>query len=286
MPGPSSRVGPFLPYNACCAIFIMKHRPDVSLLRNIHVIMVKTRFPENVGMAARACANMGVGHISLADPERWDVEKARPLGTAKARDLLDEARVFPTLEQALAPHHLVVGCTARTGGWRREPLPPDRAAEEMLAALREGGSVALVFGPEDRGLNNQEIESCQRLVTIPTAPGASSLNVAQAVLLILYECLKAASEDKGTAPRPRAAKPDAPRITAEEQARLYAALKDTLLHIDYLHGENPDYFLMPLRRFLGRAALRRHEYDAIMGVCRQVRNRTVPPHPDGGRQDA
>lgn len=254
----------------------MKHLPDVSFLSNIHVVMVKTRFPENVGMAARACANMGAGHISLADPDLWDVEKARPLAAAKAQHLLDGVRVFPTLERALAPHHLVMGCTARTGGWRREPLSPERAAGEILAALREGGSVALVFGPEDRGLGNEDIERCRRLITIPTAPNASSLNVAQAILLVLYECLKAASPRAEGSSRPHAGEPAASRVTAEDQERLYAALRDVLLRIGYLHGENPDYFLMPVRRFLDRAGLRRHEYDVLMGVCRQVRNRTIP----------
>lgn len=255
---------------------------SVALLHNIHVVLLKSRFPENVGMAARACANMGAGSIVLADPERWDPAKARPLATAKGEVLLEGVRVLPTLQAALAPHALVVGTTARTGGWRRELLTPESAAREMLVALREGGSVALLFGPEDRGLSNEEIEQCQRLVTIPTAPEASSLNVAQSVLLLLYECLKAAlsfgeaaeqSDAEDTAPS-LASVQEGLRITAADQSRLYSALKDMLLHIDYLHGDNPDYFLMPLRRFLGRVGLRRHEYDALMGVCRQVRNKT------------
>lgn len=257
----------------------MHSSTDFSLLHRLCVVMVKTRFPENIGMAARACANMGAGGITLAAPQWWDADKARPLATAKGAPLLDAIRVTSDLETALAPHTLVIGTTARTGGWRRELLSPAQAAREASAALREGGSVALVFGPEDRGLNNEEIELCQRLVTIPTAPDASSLNVAQSVLLLLYECMKAAGQphpvpDGQARPAPNGqTEPSSGRITAADQTRLYTALKETLLHIDYLHGDNPDYFLMPLRRFLGRVALRRHEYDALMGVCRQVRNK-------------
>ena len=261
-------------------------RTSALTLHGLHVVMVKTRFPENVGMVARACANMGAGHITLSEPELWLVEKARPLATAKGQEIVDAVRVSPSLKEALAPHALVVGTTARTGGWRRELLSPEQAAAEMVAVLAEGQSVALMLGPEDRGLNNEEIEHCQRLVTIPTDPQASSLNVAQSALLLLYECFKAA-QAHGRPPRPVSA-PAAPvladraegtettsapaRITAEDQGRLYESLKAMLLDIDYLHGDNPDYFLMPLRRFLGRVGLRRHEYDALMGVCRQVRN--------------
>lgn len=241
------------------------------MLENLHVVMVKTRFPENIGMAARACANMGAGQIVLADPERWDKKKALPLATAKGEALLDNIHVARNLREALHGYALVVGTTARTGGWRRELLTPAAAAREIVHVLSEGERAAVVFGPEDRGLNNEEIEWCQRLVTIPTVPAASSLNVAQSILLLLYECFKTVSAEEGTPSRlPQA---ESRRITSEEQERLYTVLRDTLIHIDYLRGNNPDYFLMPLRRLLGRVGLRRHEYDALMGVCRQVRNK-------------
>lgn len=254
------------------------NKSDSSFLRQLHVVMVKSRFPENVGMAARACANMGAQNICLVDPELWDIEKARPLATAKGQNILESIQRVTTLPEALSSHALVVGATARTGGWRRELLSPEQAAHEIVAVLQEGESVALVMGPEDRGLNNEEIECCQRLVTIPT-DGASSLNVAQSVLLLLYECLKAALPKASVVHAPTVHEGDGEntsrRISAEDQARLYEKLKEMLLHIDYLHGDNPDYFLMPLRRFLGRVGLRRHEYDALMGVCRQVKNKCV-----------
>lgn len=256
-------------------------------LHDLHVVLVKTRFPENVGMVARACVNMGAGHVALADPELWKPEKAQPLATPKGEALLEQVTVFPSLEAALAPHALVVGTTARTGGWRQDMLSPAQAAVEIVTVLAEGQSVALVMGPEDRGLNNEEIECCQHLVTIPTSPEASSLNVAQATLLLLYECFKAAQALRHTGMLSREPHVDASadmlpfpplvehgkRINAEDQSRLYTALKTMLLDIDFLHGDNPDYFLMPLRRLLGRVGLRRHEYDALMGVCRQVKNK-------------
>ena len=143
----------------------------------------------------------------------------------------------------------------------------------MLAPLlHEGSRVAIVFGCEDRGLSNADIEQCQRLVTIPTAGEASSLNLAQAILILTYECMKAVSR---VDPQPSLGNDpgqQSRRITHEEQALLYARLKETLLAIDYLKSDNPDYFLMPLRRFLGKSGLRRHEMDMLMGICRQVDN--------------
>lgn len=249
------------------------------MLELLRVVMVKTRFPENIGMAARACANMGAGEIVLVDPERWEVEKARPLATAKGQNLLESVRVVSSLAEALAGVSLVLGTTARVGGWRQEWINPEVAAQEACAALAEEAAVALVFGPEDRGLNNEEVEPCHRLVNIPTMADASSLNVAQAVLVLLYECHKAACAagmgkglgkvKHGTHGHVSTSR----RITAEEQERLSGTLKDTLLHLDFLHGDNPEYFFMPFRRFLGRVALRRHEYDALMGVCRQIRHK-------------
>ena len=245
------------------------------LLNGLEVVLVKTRFPENIGMAARACVNMGCPTLRLVDPERWDREKARPLATPKGQDILDNVAVFPDVAPAVGQSALVFGTTARVGGWRQALLSPQQAAREAVAVLARGERVSFVFGPEDRGLNNEEITHCHRLVTIPTDPAASSLNLAQAVLLLTYECANAAralrhgesgKTDENRTGGGRAA-------TAAEQERLMESLKDMLLRLDYLHGDNPDYFLMPWRRLFSRAGLLRHEYDALMGLCRQVRHK-------------
>ena len=249
------------------------------LLENVEVVLVRTRFPENIGMAARACANMGCAHLCLVAPERWDIAKARPLATPKGLPVLEHIRVVPSLAEAVAKSRLVLGTTARLGGWRKSVLTADQAGSVTARAVRAGERVSLVFGSEDRGLSNEESLLCQRLVTIPTSGEASSLNLAQAVLLVLYECARAL---RGTAPPGEAPSgEDTPRtgargITAAEQERLMTHFKAMLLALDVLHGDNPEYFLLPWRRLFGRARLRRHEYDALMGLCRQVRNKLGP----------
>lgn len=236
-----------------------------SSMQNLRIVMVRTRFPENIGMAARAASNFGHPPLFLVDPERWDRDQAQPLATSQGSSALDEISVTATLAEAVAPCTLVVGTTARTGGWRRELCTPRQAAMEVAQHLLAGEKVALVFGPEDRGLHNSDLEHCGRLVTVPTAPDASSLNVAQAILLLVYECFLAL---------PNVPKVDSTslsrRINREERDLLNTSLKRALTDIDVLRADNPDYFYLPLSRFLDRADVRRHEMDMLMGMCRQI----------------
>ncbi|MDD6087753.1 MAG: RNA methyltransferase [Desulfovibrionaceae bacterium] len=234
---------------------------------HLETVMVGTKFPENVGMAARACANMGCRTLNLVSPFRWDMKKAEPLATPKGMPVLENITVFPSLEKAVAPCSLIIGTTARTGGWRRHVITPEQAAEESAARLIQGERIALVFGPEDRGLENTDIEQCDRLITIPTAGEASSLNVAQAMLLVLHAFYNALDARSVTTRDSVSG-----RISHEEQEILYKKIRQTLLAIDFLKPDNPDYFLMPLRRFFGKTDLRRHEMDMLMGICRQILN--------------
>lgn len=249
------------------------------MLRNLSVILVRPRFSENIGMTARAMANMGVADLVLVAPEKWERKKADPLATPKGRPVLDALRLADNLQQALAPFTLAVGATARTGALRRATISPEKSAAALRAACREGGRAALVFGPEDRGLENEETALCTQLTTIATA-GASSLNLAQAVLIMLHECLRAdrilpfdpgagTGPDKGAGRRARSSA--SRRATLEEEHLLLDTLCETLVTVDHLPAENSSHFMQPLRYFLRKSRLRRHEFDMLMGICRQVR---------------
>ncbi len=163
--------------------------------------MVRTRFPENIGMAARACANMGVENITLVNPELWAqnqkqenkkyVDKAKNLATSAGIELINQIKTASSLAQAVAEDTICIGTTARTGGWRQGILTPEAAAQIVWQHLLQNGRVALVFGSEDKGLENHDIELCTHLVSIPTSLSAASLNLAQAILILLYELRKA-----------------------------------------------------------------------------------------------
>lgn len=236
------------------------------MLDQVAVILSRPKFPENVGAVARACANMGCPTLTLVEPRQWDPERAAPMATPQAGDILRRITVHDSLAEALAPYTAVYATTARTGGWRKGVLTPARAAERIRDQLAEGHTIAIVFGSEDRGLTNEEIEISGQLVTIPTASAATSLNLAQAALILLYECLKACQE------RPFApAGPSEARLTSHaEQQTLFNTIQETLLAIDFLKDDNPEYWMLPVRRFVHRVGLKRNEFNLLMGICRQA----------------
>lgn len=237
------------------------------LLDSLAVILVKTRFPENIGMAARACANMGCPQIRLVQPERWDFLKAEPVATTQGMGILNSIQIFPDLPAALAPFSAVYGTTARLGGWRRAVSNPQLAAEEIARRARLGEKIALVFGPEDRGLANSDLAWCQEIVSIPVQEGAKSLNLAQAVLILLYECRKALAGRPVVPVRKRRF------ISCAERGLLEENLKKALVELHCFTEKNQDYSFQQWRDLLNRAALRRYDYDALMGLARQILNR-------------
>src|SRR5215472_6294764 len=167
-------------------------------------VLFKPKSPGNIGAAARALKNMGCGDLRIVQPAgfhfAYDNERARAQqgpGSDDAktmavhgRDVLAAATTHPGLDSALADRTLVVGTTARAGLYRSEARPLREVSHE-LSALSEANRIALVFGPEDCGLTNEELKFCQRLITIPTAPEYPSLNLAQAVMIVAYELMLA-----------------------------------------------------------------------------------------------
>lgn len=237
------------------------------MLSSLNIVLFGTKFPENVGSTARAMTNMGCSDLTLVRPASWDMDKAFPLATAKGRDIVERANISETLAEALQGRNRIYGTTARTGGWRRGIMTPSTAAKLIVEQLRSGEKVSVVFGPEDRGLTNDETQLCSRLINIPTSHENSSLNLAQAVLIILYECFRNALNNPGT----KSNAPDERPASFEEQEILASNLQETLLAIDFLKADNPEYWMMPVRRFLSRMDIKRHEFNLLMGVCRQIK---------------
>lgn len=234
---------------------------------NIAVVLVRTKYPENVGSVARACLNMGVSDMILVDPQHYAPDKAAPLATVHAKHILDSAAIVPDLNTALADFQSTYGTTARMGGWRKAVLTPDKAALEMAEKMASGERIALVFGPEDKGLTNEETTTCGRLVNIPTSREGTSLNLSQAVLILLYEAFRARHGHGRQTADPTSSQ----LATHQEQETLFASMQDALVAIDFLKQNNSDYWMLPIRRFFQRFSLKRHEYNLLMGICRQIK---------------
>jgi tRNA/rRNA methyltransferase len=227
---------------------------------NITIVLQRPRYPENIGSAARAMCNMGLARLSVVNPGIWDETRIRRLATHSASAVVDGIQRFDTLKKALSPFAYVVGTTARLGGQRPVLKSPETLAQALIP-ISQKNPVAILFGPEDRGLTNDDLKLCHQLVNIPTAD-FTSLNLAQAVMVVCY-CLFTA--DVSDPP------PFAPRLAKRrEQDQMFEELTATLIRIGYMNPENPDYWMNRIRRFFNRLSLRAGETSIIRGICRQI----------------
>ncbi len=243
-----------------CSLKCLRMAGKVNL-NNVSIVLHRPRYPENIGAAARAMRNMGIEQLIVVDAQNCDLTKICRMATHAALDVVEHMQVYDSLEEALAEFHYVVGTTARLGGQRKVISTPSRLAARLLpiSALNQ---IAIVFGPEDRGLTNLEIRHCHALVHIPTAE-FSSLNLAQAVMVVCYELFCYRDDGKDAKPAPRLAN----RQALDE---MYAQLKDVLMRISFINPDNPDYFMNNFRQFFSRLPLRAKEVSIIRGLCRQI----------------
>jgi tRNA/rRNA methyltransferase len=248
------------------------------MLHRIAIVLVEPREAGNIGAAARAMANMGLSRLVLVRPPPHLVPDAFRMALA-ARPILEVAVVFDDLGEALAGFGFVAGTTRRGGAGRRGRVAPRQLAAE-LPALTAANDVAVLFGREESGLTNEELQFCQRLVTIPSSEGFGSINLAQSVLLIAYEIFLVAAGGSGEAAAP------ARRAPTAELEGLFGQMERILLEIGYLHPENPARMMRVFRRLLGRAGPDAREVRALRGVFRQVAwyadRRGPRPSPESG----
>jgi len=232
----------------------------------IRIVLVETSHAGNIGAAARAMKNMGLTELHLVKPQNFP----NPEATARASgadDVLSNARVHRHFEDAIADCGLVVGTSARQRHLSWDLVEPRECAQQMVAAAKLR-PVALVFGTERTGLTNAELSRCNLLVTIPTHPDYSSLNVAMAVQLLAYELWL---QLRPGAPPP--AQPDVPLSTAEEMSRLYRHLEDVLQEIDFQDRTGGGYLMARIRRLFNRAQLDQNEMNILRGILTAVQSK-------------
>ncbi|EIK45492.1 RNA methyltransferase, TrmH family, group 1 [Cellvibrio sp. BR] len=236
---------------------------------NIRIVLVNTSHPGNIGGAARAMKNMGLSRLYLVAPQEFPSDKA-VWRSAGATDVLDDAVVVETLDEAIAGCSLVVGTSARE---RRIPWPlldPRQCGENVWA---EAGSheVAIVFGREDRGLTNEELHKCNYHVHIPANPDYSSLNLATAVQVISYEVRMAylSAVEGNTLPQHQW---DMPPVEAQVMESYYEHLEQTLAELDFLDRDNPKQTMTRLRRLYNRVRMDQMEFNILRGVLTAVQN--------------
>ena len=227
------------------------------------VILSRPQLGENIGAAARAMKNFGLSDLRLVAPrDGWPNEKASAMA-AGAVDIVETARVFATLPEALADLSRVYATTARERGVAKPVLTPAEAAARLREAAGRGEKTGLLFGAERSGLDNDEIARATAVVTIPTA-GFASLNLGQAVLLLGHEWFKAADTtpaeqiDHGAIARP---------ATQREMEQLFAHLEDELLKSGFLYPPDKAGAMMRnIRAMLTRADFTDQEVRTVRGM--------------------
>jgi tRNA/rRNA methyltransferase len=230
------------------------------MLANLRIVLVRPRGSGNIGSVARAMKNLGAGELAIVGKARTQSFWARAMAV-HGRDTLAGAKSCASIREAIADCTMVVGTTCRSGLYRSHSQTPREVAPAVVsAALKD--KVALLFGPEDHGLSNKDLEHCQLLVTIPTHPDYPSLNVAQAVVVCLYEIYLASltiSKADGIQ-----------RAQAEPIERLFDIMRSSLLKIGFLDSENPEHMLLAFRRIFGRAGLEDKDVRILTGMFRQI----------------
>ena len=253
---------------------------EANRFPGLRIVLVETSHPGNIGAAARAMKNIGITRLVLINPKEFPSNEAR-YRSASAVDVIEEAVVVPDVQTAIADCSLVIGTSARD---RRIPWPmldPKGCGVQVNQHLSgEGaGEAAILFGREDRGLKNEELQQCQYHVNIPTGEAYSSLNLAMAVQVICYEVLQA---QLGEFPAPERDW-DMEFAKSSEVEHFMGHLEETLVQVGFHDPENPRQLMTRLRRLFSRIRPDQMEINILRGFLSAV-NKKVPdsnPSKDG-----
>ena len=237
--------------------------PLKAKTKNISIVLYKPKYAGNIGSVARAAKNMGITGIVVVGSKEFDREEMEQRSTHLAVGVVARIVYEASIEEALGGFNYIVGTTARLGR-ARGPFVTPRAAAQNVASLSQNNKIALLFGPEDTGLANEQLRLCHSVVTIPTSREFTSLNLSQAAMILCYEIFVASPSAAGAAEV-------APKLAlSSETEGMYRQIKDLLSEIGFLNPENPEYWMLDLRRFFARSGLLSREVKIIRGICRQI----------------
>ena len=225
------------------------------------VVLHQTRSPDNLGAVARLMANFGFCRLALSEPVTYDFNAAQKLAVG-AEESLDHLELFQHLPDALDQAVYACGTTGRREVSGRRVLSPEEGIRR-LSSRASGGRVALVFGGEKRGLSDQELSLCDDLIAIPTEAIQPSMNLSQAVAVLLYLCSRGDAEPR--------VESDAPGATLETARRLEELMEEVLLRAGFLNPQAPQHLLGEMRRSLWRSAPTQREAQLWLSAFNQLR---------------
>lgn len=237
------------------------------LANSVRFVLVEPLYAGNVGSAARALKNFGFRRLVLVDPQEGPEREEAVRMAVDARDVLAAAATTPSLGEALDGASVVVGTSRRMGKHRQPHYAFDALAPKM-AGLAARGEIAIVFGREDSGLSDADLDLCTHLAYLPTSDDYPALNVAQAVAIVAYELNRAID----AAPSVAAVEDLDDIHLADHGAReaMYAHLDEALYAIGFLKDGQVEGMMRRLRRILGRAELTAGDVQVVRGIARQI----------------
>ena len=250
---------------------LCRHSSLMNTLPHIKIVLVNTSHPGNIGATARAMKNMGLSRLALVNPVEF------PSGVAVGRaasalDVLEQAEVVNTLGEAIADCALVIGSSARSRSLPWPMLTPEQSAAKLIKES-QSAKVALVFGREDSGLNNEELQLCHFHVQIPASPEYSSLNLAAAVMVLCYEIRRAVLRDEEADDKAEDEYWDQERATVEQVEYFYEHLERVLVEIDFHDPDNPRQLMQRMRRLFGRVRIDAMEMNILRGILTNIEHK-------------
>jgi len=233
-----------------------------SVLKNIRIVCVRPLYGGNIGSICRAMRNTGLEQLVLVNPNPdLDQVELRKMAM-RALPVYEQRKEVPTLEEAVGDCGAVAMTSGVDGFYRGHAVSPRDSAGELLN-LAGSKPVAVVFGPEDKGMGLEELEQATHLLRIPSHPDYPSLNLSQAVLLCCHELFVASGEYEA----PEEQTPPADHRALE---RMFSCWRESLTDIGFCPEEKMDHMMRGVRRILSRGTLTENDVKILMGIARQT----------------
>ncbi|RAL23488.1 tRNA (cytosine(32)/uridine(32)-2'-O)-methyltransferase TrmJ [Lujinxingia litoralis] len=246
----------------------------MNLMKHVSVVLVEPQDDINIGNALRASKNFGVEDLRLVNPAHADPRRIL-ISAPRADESVARLGRFESLDEALKDSVMTVGLTARARSANWRVVDPEQAAIELIDEVQKGRRVSMIFGREDSGLPNSALDRCQAVVTIPTNPEYSSINLGQAVLLMVWEVARAARKAEAGALE---ATPAAPQLWHSEfepaplagLTRMFEQAEETLRAVEFFKASSNDHIMRSLRSMFLRARLDTRELAIWHGIFKEV----------------
>jgi tRNA (cytidine32/uridine32-2'-O)-methyltransferase len=207
----------------------------------INIVLVETSHPGNIGSAARAMKTMGLSKLSLVNPKDFPSGDANAL-SGNARDVLDNATIYSSLQEAIKQSTFIYATSARNRSINWPTVNPEKAAEQIIDQVTGDKEISIVFGREDRGLTNEELQLANFHLEIPANPEYPVLNIAMSVQIVAYELFKNINNTEDREWR------DYPEINSEDLQRLIDHFVETSIKLDMIDPKNPSQIIARIKR--------------------------------------